>query len=143
MNKEYNMYCIFFFKQKTSYEMRISDWSSDVCSSDLRNLLAAEVSAFLILYVLNHGVGPGPVGGRQREDVWEDTTVRGIRATVAHGDDRRFIGGCEFNQGVGDTGGQRIPTRRPGRDRDREAAVTFYAPALCVTGTAHIGRAVS
>src|SRR3546814_1246088 len=30
-------FCIvFFFKQKTAYEMRISDWSSDVCSSDLR-----------------------------------------------------------------------------------------------------------
>src|SRR3546814_9057653 len=32
-------YCLcflFFFKQKTAYEMRISDWSSDVCSSDLR-----------------------------------------------------------------------------------------------------------
>src|SRR3546814_15023759 len=29
------MYCFFFFKQKTAYEMRISDWSSDVCSSDL------------------------------------------------------------------------------------------------------------
>src|SRR3546814_6225145 len=28
----------FFFKQKTAYEMRISDWSSDVCSSDLVNL---------------------------------------------------------------------------------------------------------
>src|SRR3546814_9532367 len=28
-------YVIFFFKQKTAYEMRISDWSSDVCSSDL------------------------------------------------------------------------------------------------------------
>src|SRR3546814_7010084 len=27
--------CIFFFKQKTAYEMRISDWSSDMCSSDL------------------------------------------------------------------------------------------------------------
>src|SRR3546814_10477115 len=27
--------CLFFFKQKTAYEMRISDWSSDVCSSDL------------------------------------------------------------------------------------------------------------
>src|SRR3546814_5770024 len=26
----------FFFKQKTAYDMRISDWSSDVCSSDLR-----------------------------------------------------------------------------------------------------------
>src|SRR3546814_4039065 len=31
----------FFFKQKTAYEMLISDWSSDVCSSDLR--IAAEV----------------------------------------------------------------------------------------------------
>src|SRR3546814_3487645 len=28
-------YSFFFFKQKTAYEMRISDWSSDVCSSDL------------------------------------------------------------------------------------------------------------
>src|SRR3546814_5860481 len=31
--------CVFFFKQKTAYEMRISDWSSDVCSSDLAKLL--------------------------------------------------------------------------------------------------------
>src|SRR3546814_4062395 len=30
---------LFFFKQKTAYEMRISDWSSDVCSSDLHELL--------------------------------------------------------------------------------------------------------
>src|SRR3546814_3985837 len=28
-------YVVFLFKQKTAYEMRISDWSSDVCSSDL------------------------------------------------------------------------------------------------------------
>src|SRR3546814_6385215 len=33
------MYFFFFFKQKTAYEMRISDWSSDVCSSDLRQPL--------------------------------------------------------------------------------------------------------
>src|SRR3546814_5205600 len=31
----YDFYFFFFFKQKTAYEMRISDWSSDVCSSDL------------------------------------------------------------------------------------------------------------
>src|SRR3546814_8663052 len=31
----------FFFKQKTAYEMRISDWSSDVCSSDLGDVEAA------------------------------------------------------------------------------------------------------
>src|SRR3546814_13651158 len=39
--------CFFFFKQKTAYEMRISDWSSVVCSSDLcpgdRLLLTAEI----------------------------------------------------------------------------------------------------
>src|SRR3546814_13294052 len=29
------LFCFFFFKHKTAYEMRISDWSSDVCSSDL------------------------------------------------------------------------------------------------------------
>src|SRR3546814_3886334 len=35
------MWLFFFFKQKTAYEMRISDWSSDVCSSDLKHLIAA------------------------------------------------------------------------------------------------------
>src|SRR3546814_10147387 len=40
------MYVFFFFKQKTAYEMRISDWSSDVCSSDLaRDPAHVEVSA--------------------------------------------------------------------------------------------------
>src|SRR3546814_6762050 len=34
-NKRLIFECVFFFKQKTAYEMRISDWSSDVCSSDL------------------------------------------------------------------------------------------------------------
>src|SRR3546814_12935804 len=42
------MYSIFFFffKQKTAYEMRISDWSSDVCSSDLseEEILAEELA---------------------------------------------------------------------------------------------------
>src|SRR3546814_9948553 len=35
------MMCCLFFKQKTAYEMRISDWSSDVCSSDLGEMLKA------------------------------------------------------------------------------------------------------
>src|SRR3546814_12270737 len=42
---------IFFFKQKTAYEMRISDWSSDVCSSDL----SAEPSSLDPHY---HNLGP-------------------------------------------------------------------------------------
>src|SRR3546814_5077280 len=36
------MCAVFFFKQKTAYEMRISDWSSDVCSSDLLGAEGAE-----------------------------------------------------------------------------------------------------
>src|SRR3546814_9791600 len=43
----------FFFKQKTAYEMRISDWSSDVCSSDLISTLNDARSFFYLLEVLN------------------------------------------------------------------------------------------
>src|SRR3546814_5452720 len=48
------LFCFFFFKQKTAYEMRISDWSSDVCSSDL--------------LILGPELGPGRViiGGLDR-----------------------------------------------------------------------------
>src|SRR3546814_7264083 len=35
------VFCVVFFKQKTSYEMRISDWSSDVCSFDLSRTAVA------------------------------------------------------------------------------------------------------
>src|SRR3546814_1528246 len=41
---------LFFFKQKTAYEMRISDWSSDVCSSDLREPLSAALNATYCLF---------------------------------------------------------------------------------------------
>src|SRR3546814_19707030 len=37
-------FMLFFFKQKTAYEMRISDWSSDVCSSDLWSTTAIDIS---------------------------------------------------------------------------------------------------
>src|SRR3546814_2400214 len=48
----------FFFKQKTAYEMRISDWSSDVCSSDLwmvRSIVTAVVVFVMIVVVIVHG----------------------------------------------------------------------------------------
>src|SRR3546814_1284632 len=55
---------IFFFKQKTAYEMRISDWSSDVCSSDLR-------------VEQQRTVGPGGLGA-QLVAVDELTAERGV-----------------------------------------------------------------
>src|SRR3546814_10477091 len=50
--------CVFLFKQKTAYEMRISDWSSDVCSSDLRvgiAVFAAFRATALILALFLYG----------------------------------------------------------------------------------------
>src|SRR3546814_1042444 len=45
------LYCtllFFFFKQKTAYEMRISDWSSDVCSSDLVGIGAGALVRYIL-----------------------------------------------------------------------------------------------
>src|SRR3546814_15399951 len=69
--------CFFFFKQKTAYEMRISDWSSDVCSSDLLALgLAREISE-------RHGVAvdvsihaPGREGDQRNHHAHLLTTTR-------------------------------------------------------------------
>src|SRR3546814_5403072 len=42
--------CFFFFKQKTAYEMRISDWSSDVCSSDLISATGNQAGRLLVAF---------------------------------------------------------------------------------------------
>src|SRR3546814_2560473 len=57
-------YCFFFFcKQKTAYEMRISDWSSDVCSSDLVVAVPAlaAVAGLLVGSASSPAAGPWPV----------------------------------------------------------------------------------
>src|SRR3546814_3271948 len=56
----------FFFKQKTAYEMRISDWSSDVCSSDLTISFGAGVAA--VTFCTGGGAScarPVPAAARQ------------------------------------------------------------------------------
>src|SRR3546814_5601569 len=62
----------FFFKQKTAYEMRISDWSSDVCSSDLRRIAIDARHR-------RRPIGHRQIGGRDREvcfRVEDDVVVR-------------------------------------------------------------------
>src|SRR3546814_3246066 len=49
----YCFFFFFFFKQKTAYEMRISDWSSDVCSSDLAMVALQQVDVPLRQAVLD------------------------------------------------------------------------------------------
>src|SRR3546814_16836566 len=59
-------YCFCFFKQKTAYEMRISDWSSDVCSSDLLEL-AARLSFFLWSSVPDNELIDTAIAGNLRD----------------------------------------------------------------------------
>src|SRR3546814_1760738 len=60
---------VFLFKQRTAYEMRISDWSSDVCSSDLVTLAfrLGRAAVMLLCEALRDG-GGGGISGRQRGD---------------------------------------------------------------------------
>src|SRR3546814_17735241 len=54
------MMLFFFFKQKTAYEMRISDWSSDVCSSDLRANGSIKSSCSGLFHYRESSAGPLP-----------------------------------------------------------------------------------
>src|SRR3546814_4498175 len=71
------MFC-FFFKQKTAYEMRISDWSSDVCSSDLFHHASGELVDDDDLAVLDDVVGVAPehgVGAQRLGDVMDQADI--------------------------------------------------------------------
>src|SRR3546814_12480047 len=84
----------FFFKQKTAYEMRISDWSSDVCSSDLQLSGAAveHVEEAVLRRVQQHLAVP-PAELHVRED---DRLGRGIVPFVA----RRFLIVPDISAGI-------------------------------------------
>src|SRR3546814_10628470 len=86
---------VFFFKQKTAYEMRISDWSSDVCSSDLRAWprLVQDGGGF---HHLHHegGASAGQVirSADAGEQAVDDADMRRLRRHIAahpgqHGDE--------------------------------------------------------
>src|SRR3546814_8858984 len=67
-------FVVFFFKQKTAYEMRISDWSSDVCSSDLdRGEQVGRPHLAVLLAWQQFGLGqPEDVGGGVDQPVVEE-----------------------------------------------------------------------
>src|SRR3546814_6945504 len=97
---------VFFFKQRTAYEMRISDWSSDVCSSDLHDrfrhdLRADQEAGGRVLrgvLVLTGGelppphvrlaFLPGSVSGTA------GTTLAVVRTDVPRSEERRVGNGC-------------------------------------------------
>src|SRR3546814_6909937 len=69
---------VFFFKQKTAYEMRISDWSSDVCSSDL--LEGNEARTLAVVGGRRDEAGAGPTG---QPALWQRHQVLDPRAGAA------------------------------------------------------------
>src|SRR3546814_13552987 len=90
-------FLFFFFKQKTAYEMRISDWSSDVCSSDLRSVHQCiiigrrfvERDALLIEHMLNFNpaleplaLGLQPREQAQRRKAWSGPHACDLRVDI-------------------------------------------------------------
>src|SRR3546814_7775522 len=58
------MLFFFFFKQKTAYEMRISDWSSDVCSSDLQRRVGLGDPVRIIIQAADQADDDAHLGGK-------------------------------------------------------------------------------
>src|SRR3546814_5298151 len=89
-------YCIFvfffFFKQKTAYEMRISDWSSDVCSSDLDQQHGVAEHVAVEHALLREALGAGGNDVLLAQLVEEGVLGQhgqGGKAADHHGDDRQ------------------------------------------------------
>src|SRR3546814_16434196 len=107
-------WCIFFFfKQKTAYEMRISDWSSDVCSSDLDE---------------NHPLsGKAAWTGARTEDPRERRRQRRQAAAsnpVAGGRERERAAPLRSAAAAM----RAIPARQPRRARSREVSIRTATP---------------
>src|SRR3546814_2321823 len=86
------MLLFFFFKQKTAYEMRISDWSSDVCSSDLQ---------FVVHDQEFHDRGAAQVaGGRDRRTAWPIEEDLAFRLVAAQAELLDLLGRCGVALGV-------------------------------------------
>src|SRR3546814_5696995 len=88
----------FFFKQKTAYEMRISDWSSDVCSSDLPGRGAGRKAAAKLPQLgLPHKACPvgrhsgGAVAGRRPLPATDYLLLGGPRQALAPQLDRKSV----------------------------------------------------
>src|SRR3546814_1828343 len=86
---------VFFYKQKTAYEMRISDWSSDVCSSDLKIGTAGQGVAGVEADCL--GIGEDPAGLMVDEGRYDERVEPfGINRRLPSERADRTVLGCGF-----------------------------------------------
>src|SRR3546814_4199336 len=88
------VYVFFFFKQKAAYELRISDWSSDVCSSDLAAVVVAPGNPLAAAEGFDRLVLVEPHRGRHRPGVGHE----GGAAVVGEHEGllrRQFVGAAD------------------------------------------------
>src|SRR3546814_3444719 len=105
MRQEAGEWVFFFFKQKTAYELRISDWSSDVCSSDLPgeqivvpNLLCA-IGEPRLAGLLDKAVQVRRIGLKIDDRVCG--LLQAARATAARSEERRVGKECVVRVDLG------------------------------------------
>src|SRR3546814_5322454 len=77
--------CVFFFKQKTAYEMRISDWSSDVCSSDLHLDEGEYVWRQHVPIAVRHGASEAKIDALAKGAITSKAFSPDERALLAYG----------------------------------------------------------
>src|SRR3546814_18727804 len=128
------MFVVFFFKQKTAYEMRISDWSSDVCSSDLAPCTSGKIASSRHwrpqhdrdARTVSH---PGArLAGKSCRRIWDRGTPRsdgrtgsGARPPLAAAEGRHWLCRHQLAKGRwggrhrGDSSGEVRPWKRRGK----------------------------
>src|SRR3546814_13523439 len=105
------MWYVFFFKQKTAYERRISDWSSDVCSSDLRRRAFRRVRSEAVEH------RPGEHAQRVVTRAHHDDAVAGFRLDHEMRGRGLAIGDVERRGALGGEIGDDEIGRASGRER--------------------------
>src|SRR3546814_13602639 len=129
----------FFFKQKTAYEMRISDWSSDVCSSDLTDSLALPDDTHrtprndaLVVFTPSGRRGRFPVG----TPILKAARSLGVDIDSVCGG-RGLFGRCQVEIGIGEFAQHgisrpesHVPARHPTEPRHKDKPGRAQHPPL-------------
>src|SRR3546814_6281133 len=112
MSLDSSLFSFFFFKQKTAYEMRISDWSSDVCSSDLlRQRLQGPGRAAVTLQKLAEHHRPDVLRADQAQPVQPLAIAQRFSFAIAHR--LKIVVGGDGGKGDWWRGAPLVPPLRP------------------------------
>src|SRR3546814_7252779 len=128
-------FCCFFVKQKTAYEMRISDWSSDVCSSDLPPAGALRHHPARLQRGADHQRRDRTAAGdphRLRGAGGDDPEVRDPAAAVAGAQPALVWAGAVAAVGGGDAGPARVAGRSEEHTSELQSLMRHSYAVFCL-----------